>query len=233
MRRQPFMTALVGPSALLREGLARILGTADFRIVASGSCVADLALSQSSQQQPTLLIIDAGDEPRSAVQQIEAFEEQRSAARIAVVADHLQLGELVWAFRAGANAYFIKVSNCDAFIKSLELVMLGETILPPAILSFIFDYDGDHEDGYHSELVRNGVRETRAGEPWSRQCWRIWSVSPARSDPERDDRFECPGCHGPVAWRIHGPAWRPTYDARRSHSGPSMAHHQQRVRSHR
>jgi hypothetical protein len=30
---------------------------------------------------------------------------------------------------------------------------------------------------------------------------------------ERDDRFKCPGCHGPVAWRIHGPAWRPTYDA--------------------
>jgi hypothetical protein len=27
----------------------------------------------------------------------------------------------------------------------------------------------------------------------------------------RGDRFKCPGCHRAVAWRIHGPAWRPTY----------------------
>jgi hypothetical protein len=40
--RRPFATVLVGPSALLREGLTRILEAADFRIVGSGSCVDDL-----------------------------------------------------------------------------------------------------------------------------------------------------------------------------------------------
>src|SRR5262252_9963763 len=33
MRRRPFATVLVGHSALLREGLARILNAADFRII--------------------------------------------------------------------------------------------------------------------------------------------------------------------------------------------------------
>jgi hypothetical protein len=33
-----------------------------------------------------------------------------------------------------------------------------------------------------------------------------WSVV----NRERDDRFKCPGCHGAVAWRIHGPTWRPS-----------------------
>jgi hypothetical protein len=28
---------------------------------------------------------------------------------------------------------------------------------------------------------------------------------------ERDDRFKCPGCQRAVAWRIHGPTWRPIY----------------------
>jgi hypothetical protein len=28
---------------------------------------------------------------------------------------------------------------------------------------------------------------------------------------ERGDRFKCPGCHRAVAWRIHGPTWRPAY----------------------
>jgi hypothetical protein len=34
-----------------------------------------------------------------------------------------------------------------------------------------------------------------------------WSVV----SREGSDRFKCPGCGKAVAWRIHGPAWRPTY----------------------
>ena len=32
-----------------------------------------------------------------------------------------------------------------------------------------------------------------------------WSVV----NREGNDRFKCPGCGKAVAWRIHGPAWRP------------------------
>jgi two-component system nitrate/nitrite response regulator NarL len=53
------------------------------------------------------------------------------------------LDELISAFRAGAHGYFVDVMTCDAFIKSMELVMMGETIFPPA-LSFVLDPEGDH-----------------------------------------------------------------------------------------
>jgi DNA-binding NarL/FixJ family response regulator len=161
MRRRAFATALVGSSALFREGLARILCAANFRIVASASCVADLGLGSRSQPHPALLIIDAGNKPSSAVQQIEVFKEQHVAGRIAVVADHVELSEIVSAFRAGVNAYLIKVSSCDAFIKSLELVMLGETILPSAILPFISDYHSDHENSHETEVVGSYVENNR------------------------------------------------------------------------
>jgi two-component system nitrate/nitrite response regulator NarL len=58
------------------------------------------------------------------------------------VADHYRLDELVSALRAGANGYFVDVMTCDAFIKSMELLMMGETIFPPA-LSFVLDSEGD------------------------------------------------------------------------------------------
>src|ERR1700732_5275186 len=32
--------------------------------------------------------------------------------------------------------------TCDVFIKSMELVMMGETIFPPAFLSFVLDPEG-------------------------------------------------------------------------------------------
>jgi two-component system nitrate/nitrite response regulator NarL len=60
------------------------------------------------------------------------------------VADHYRLDELVSAFRAGAKGYFVDVMTCDVFIKSIELVMMGETIFPPAFLSFALDSESDH-----------------------------------------------------------------------------------------
>ena len=65
-------------------------------------------------------------------------------ARIAVVADHYRLDEMVSAFRAGASGYFVDVMTCDVFIKSIELVMMGETIFPPAFMSFILHSESDH-----------------------------------------------------------------------------------------
>jgi len=142
-RRQSFATILVGKSILLREGLARILRSANFRILASVSCADDLP-SKLQLPQPLFLVVHTGGDFDAAVEQIELFRDQYPGGRIAIVADHYRLGELVSAFRAGANGYFADVMTCDVFIKSMELVMMGETIFPPAFLSFVLDPEGDH-----------------------------------------------------------------------------------------
>ena len=142
-QRQSFAIILVGKSILLREGLARILRSANFRILASVSCADDLLPRKLQLHQPLLLVVHTGDDFDVAVEQIELFRNQHPGGRIAIVADHYQLYELVSAFRAGANGYFVDVMACDVFIKSIELVMMGETILPTAFLSFILDPDGN------------------------------------------------------------------------------------------
>jgi DNA-binding NarL/FixJ family response regulator len=135
MRRRPLATVLVGQNALLREGLARILGAADFRIIGSEARVQDV--KQTSRHQSLLLIIDVGDDPHAAVAEIELFKEQHPSGRVAVLADHYPLFDMVSAFAAGANLYFANSVRCDAFIKALELIMLGETILPPQLFDLI------------------------------------------------------------------------------------------------
>jgi len=143
-RRRSFATILVGKSILLREGIARILRSAHFRILASISCADNLPLSKLQQQRPLFLIVHTGDDFDAAIEQIEFFRDQYPGGRIAIVADRYRLNELVSAFRAGANGYFADVMTCDVFIKSMELVMMGETIFPPAFLAFILDSGGDH-----------------------------------------------------------------------------------------
>ena len=145
MLRQPsFAVILVGKSILLREGLAKILRAANFRIVASVSSADDLRPSKAKLHLPLYLIVHTGDDFDIALEQIALFRNLRPDARIAIVADHYRLNELTSAFRAGANGYFVNVITCDRFIRSIELVMMGETIFPSAFLSFIIDANRPH-----------------------------------------------------------------------------------------
>jgi DNA-binding NarL/FixJ family response regulator len=143
-RRQGFATFIVGKSVLIREGIARILSAANFRTIASVSSIDDLSPSKLQSHPSLVLIVHSGDDFESAVEQIELLKERHPKARIAVVADHYRLHEMVSAFRAGASGYFIDVMTCDVFVKSIELVMMGETIFPPAFMSSILDSEGDH-----------------------------------------------------------------------------------------
>ena len=63
--------------------------------------------------------------------------------------------ELASAFRAGANGYFVNVITRDRFIRSIELVMMGETIFPSAFLSVILDANR-HHPVEAAASVRNG-----------------------------------------------------------------------------
>lgn len=139
MPRQPsFAAVLVGRSVLVREGLAGILRSAKFCILASVSCADDVPPPAKSLPHPTLfLIVQAGNDFDATLEQIKIFRGRCPDGRIAVVADRYRLSELVSAFRAGANGYFVNIITCDRFIKSVELVMMGETIVPQAFLSSV------------------------------------------------------------------------------------------------
>ena len=141
--RHSFATILVGKSILLREGLARILRSANFRILASVSSADDLLPGKFQAHQPLFLIVHTGVDFDSALGQIELFKRRHPEGRVAIVADCYRLDELLSAFKAGAHGYFIDVMTCDVFLKSLELVTMGETIFPPAFLSYVLGGETD------------------------------------------------------------------------------------------
>jgi two-component system nitrate/nitrite response regulator NarL len=127
MRRQSFATVLIGKNILVREGIARILRAEHFRILASVSSVDELPSTLQSLQL-LFLIVQAGDDFDLAVEHIGLVRDQHPGGRIAMVANHDRPAELALAFRAGASGYFVNVNSCDAFIKSIELVAMGETV---------------------------------------------------------------------------------------------------------
>jgi two-component system, NarL family, nitrate/nitrite response regulator NarL len=147
MRRQGHVTVLAVANTLVREGLTHILRPPKFRIVATTAKVRDLDFESLRAHESILLIHELGAEQRRAIPQIALFKEHCPTARVVVLGEHDQLVEMVSAFEAGANAFFSEVVTHAAFVKALELVMLGETILPPRLLSCI-----DHSRLGHESL---------------------------------------------------------------------------------
>jgi two-component system, NarL family, nitrate/nitrite response regulator NarL len=143
MRRQPFSIVLVGPHALLREGLSHILCNAHFRVLASTASLSDLAPNAFERDDRVLLVIESNDDLDITLPQIELFKEQHPDGRVAVLGSRNRPADMIAAFQAGANVYFDGEERCDAFIKALELVMLGETILPPELLFYVRYPEGE------------------------------------------------------------------------------------------
>jgi two-component system nitrate/nitrite response regulator NarL len=145
-----FEVLVVERSPLFREGLNRIIGTGKFRIAAAMSRVEDLPAMPGDH--PLLLVLGSSGDPTVTAQEISAFKQKCPDARIVVLAENHDAQDVVMAFRAGANGYLAKLTCHDDLIKSLELVMAGETILSSAILAMILD----QRQEYHGTEDRTG-----------------------------------------------------------------------------
>jgi two-component system nitrate/nitrite response regulator NarL len=145
MKRRSIATILVGRNSLLSEGLAKILRSENFRILASVASVDDLLSSKAPPPQSLFLLVHTGDDFDAAVAQVQLVRSRHPDANIGVVTDRYRLDELTLAFRAGANGYFVDVMTCDAFVKSLELMMMGHAVFPPAFLTFVLDFESDDQ----------------------------------------------------------------------------------------
>jgi len=165
MRRQfSSGTILIGRDSLLRQGLAKILHSANFRITSSVSCADELLASKGLPRQLLFLIFHVGDDFHAAIKQIELVRTRHPGGSIGVVTDRYRLEELTSAFRSGASGYFVDAMNCDVFIKSLELMMMGETVFPPEFRSFFLNSER-HPPREASPPDRNATKVSEPKEP--------------------------------------------------------------------
>ena len=123
-------TAIVGPNPLLRESLSRFLHGSAFEIVALASDINELSDSELPHDRDILVIIDGCDHPGQMCGQVERFHERHPMAQLVVLANHCAPEEVTDVLRSGAHGYIATIATCEDFIKSLELVMSGQTIVP-------------------------------------------------------------------------------------------------------
>ncbi|WP_052954956.1 LuxR C-terminal-related transcriptional regulator [Microvirga vignae] len=88
---------------------------------------------------PDLFIIGAGLSTEETVEAVKHLRETFPEARIVVIADRYDLGLVRLGIDAGVSGFCLTGSSREVLIKSLELIMLGELVLPSALMASLLN----------------------------------------------------------------------------------------------
>ena len=119
---------MIHPGALYSEGLSRILSTTNFNVNYVLSSPDGVPLELASE--PCLLFIIGGRGPTALANDAQVIAQKFRLARIVIIGDDFEMEGVILALEAGARGYLSDNISSEALVKSLELVMLDEAVLP-------------------------------------------------------------------------------------------------------
>ena len=118
---------------LLRVGLETVLAGGRFQVW--HEAIADVsALPEALDGEAVLFIIDGQSYKDEIGDVIDRAKTRFPDAKIVVLAEMFELDAVSAAWKAGAHGFCLSNSQREILIKSLELVMLGEIVLPSAFV---------------------------------------------------------------------------------------------------
>jgi two-component system nitrate/nitrite response regulator NarL len=129
-------TALLCDSALLRTGLQQMLRDTPFAIAEAASVTGPKRFQYCSPGT-ALLIIEASQNTGRVLEVVQQVREWLPDTRVVALADQFDLGFVRAGGEAGVNGFCLTAARPEVLIKSLEMVMLSETILPSEVLRSI------------------------------------------------------------------------------------------------
>jgi two-component system nitrate/nitrite response regulator NarL len=122
-------TVLVDSRTLFREGLASLLCKTKYRPIESVASIIDLPQNLSFDSRATLFIVSV--DPRQeasgsmALREVIALRKLYPHARLIVLGASSDSRYVVATLEAGANGYIVDTVTSNAFVQSLDSIMLG------------------------------------------------------------------------------------------------------------
>jgi two-component system, NarL family, nitrate/nitrite response regulator NarL len=129
-------TALICDSPLLHSGLRQILCGSPFALIGA---TPKTGSDQSVAPAPALILIGADQGSGRLIEIIGQVRRHFPEARIVALADQFDLGFMTMAHRVGVDGFCSAASGPEILIKSLEMVMLGEVVIPSQVLRALME----------------------------------------------------------------------------------------------
>jgi len=131
-------TILLSKNSLISIGIKHLLDGTRFTITGT-ACDERSIFTGDQSTAPTLFIIDGSDLSSRVVEAVAGLRIRYPDARIAVIADSFDVSFVRQARDAGVHGFCQSTSGREVLIKSLELIMLGETVLPTCLMALLLD----------------------------------------------------------------------------------------------
>jgi two-component system, NarL family, nitrate/nitrite response regulator NarL len=131
-------TALICDNSLLRSGLQHVLSGSPFALAEEGPAT-DSRLISGAVQEPGLIILAVSQLSSRTPEMVRQVKDRHPAARIVVLAEHFDPEFLRQGLDAGVNGFCLTSSSREVLITSLELVMLGESVLVGPVARSVLD----------------------------------------------------------------------------------------------
>ena len=131
-------TALICDTPLLCSGLQHMLSGTPFVMAEEGPAT-DPRLGSERAREPALCILAVNQLSSRTPEMVRQVKARHPAARIVVLSNHFDLEFVRQGLEAGVNGFCLTESSRMVLITSLKLVMLGESMLPGAVVRSIID----------------------------------------------------------------------------------------------
>lgn len=130
---------LVGPNRLSRAVLKSLIDNSSFTVVGE---IADAGRIESVAAAdltlvPDLAVVECPGDADVVVEVLDHLIRQYPRTPVVVLSDEACMATLVACLAAGARGFLTKDISRDALLGSLQLVMLGETVLPTSLADIL------------------------------------------------------------------------------------------------
>ncbi len=154
-------TIISSNNSLFREGLSRILASQNYNVIASTRSLD--VLSPLKLEEAHLLLLGVGQDAERSLSQLQMYRKLNQSGYIVIIAETETSSDVLSILRAGAHACLSKDTTFEALLKTIELVMLGGTVVPRDLLRPLFNNEeSSRHEAIAGAIASNGLIEVES-----------------------------------------------------------------------
>ena len=134
---EPIKILIVDDHALLRRGLATLLGFDKSLFVAGDAKNGTEAVKAALELKPDVVVMDLSMPVMDGVEATRRIREALPSTRVLILTTYSTSVDVARAMKAGASGAFVKDADDDRLIEAIHKVAAGETAFSPEIESML------------------------------------------------------------------------------------------------